>query len=226
MHVETTEGLHYAIALPVHSRTRFILNLLPLLQNATTLRRVVSVFTGTKEGPVNMTDFQGRKVTDLLSHRGHASSLVTLSLESLAAKAPTVSFIHNFPGFVTSGIARGTKGLMMGAFRLISTLLAPLLSVPTVEVGDRHVFLATSAKYPAGESGDMAAGVPLVGGVRVARGITGEVGAGVYSVDAQGESADVRVEELLAQFRKEGLVEEVWKRIVDELVRITGREAV
>ncbi len=114
----------------------------------------------------------------------------------------------------------------MGAFRLISTLLAPLLSVPTVEVGDRHVFLATSAKYPAGESGDMAAGVPLVGGVRVARGITGEVGAGVYSVDAQGESADVRVEELLAQFRKEGLVEEVWKRIVDELVRITGREAV
>ena len=173
-----------------------------------------------------MTDFQGRKVTDLLSHRGHASSLVTLSLESLAAKAPTVSFIHNFPGFVTSGITRGTKGLMMGAFRLISTLLAPLLSVPTVEVGDRHVFLATSAKYPAGESGDMAAGVPLVGGVRVARGITGEVGAGVYSVDAQGESADVRVEELLAQFRKEGLVEEVWKRIVDELVRITGREAV
>lgn len=226
VHVETTEGLHYAIALVLYSRTRFILNLLPLLQNASALRRVVSVFTGTKEGEVNMSDFQGRKMSDFVAQRGHASTLVTLSLETLAKRAPDVSFIHNFPGFVKSGIARGTKGPIMGAVRVLSVVLGPMFNTPLVEVGDRHVFLATSAKYPAGESADTTLGVPLGGGVDVARGTTGKVGTAVYSVDAQGESADAQVERLLARFRKEGLVEEVWKRIVGEFMRITGREAV
>lgn len=226
LHVETTEGLHYAVALIVHSRTRFILNLLPLLQNATALRRVVSVFTGTKEGTIDMSDFQGRKITDFLAHRGHASSILTLSLETLAKRAPTVSFIHNFPGLVKSGIARGTKGPIMGAMKVLSMIMGPMFNMPLVEAGDRHVFLATSAKYPPGESADTASGVRLPGGVGVARGTTGVVGAGVYSVDAQGESADVEVERLLARFRKEGLEEEVWKRIMVELMRITGREAI
>ncbi|KAI9878068.1 MAG: hypothetical protein M1830_002017, partial [Pleopsidium flavum] len=224
-HVETTEGLHYAIALVVHSRTRFIVNLLPLLQNATTLRRVVSVFTATKEGPVNMSDFQARKV-DLMAQRGHASSLVTLSLESLVKKAPNVSFIHNFPGPVKSGIARGTKGPIMGVLRVLSMVIGPMFYMPTVEAGERHVFLGTSAKYPAGRSEDTASGVPLADGVSVARGTTSKVGTGVYSVDAQGESADAQVEKLLAQFRKEGLVEKVWKHIMGEFMRITGQEAV
>jgi hypothetical protein len=99
--VETVEGLHYAAALVVHSRTRFIVNLLPLLQKATGLRHVVSVFTATKEGPIDTTDFQGWKVP-LMAQRSHASSLVTLSFEALATKAPDVSSIHNFPGFVRS----------------------------------------------------------------------------------------------------------------------------
>jgi hypothetical protein len=168
-HVETSEGLHYATALVVHSRTRFIVNLLPLLQKATALRRVVSVFAGTKEGPVSTTDFQGWKVP-LMSRRGHASSLVTLSLEALAKKAPDVSFIHNFPGPVRSGIARGTEGALMFIVKVAFKILGPMVYIPTVEVGERHVFLATSAKYPAGTSGDAASGVPLAGGVTAARG--------------------------------------------------------
>jgi hypothetical protein len=102
---ETPEGLHFAASLVVYSRNRFIVNLLPLLQNATALRRVVSVFAACKEGPVDTIDFQGRKVP-MLSQRGHTSSLVTLSLEALAKKAPDVSFIHDFPGPVKSGIGR------------------------------------------------------------------------------------------------------------------------
>jgi hypothetical protein len=130
-HVETPEGLHYAAALVVHSRTRFIVNLLPLLQKATALRRVVSVFAGTKEGPVSTTDFQGWKVP-LMSQRGHASSLVTLSLEALATKAPDVSFIHNFPGPVRSGIARGTEGAIMFIVKAIFKVLGPMVYMPTV----------------------------------------------------------------------------------------------
>jgi hypothetical protein len=33
------------------------------------------------------------------------------------------------------------------------------------------------------------------------------------------------VEELLAQFRKEGMVEKVWNHVEDEFKRITGLEA-
>lgn len=223
-HVETPEGLHYAAALVVHSRTRFIVNLLPLLQKATALRRVVSVFAGTKEGPVSTTDFQGWKVP-LMSQRGHASSLVTLSLEALAEKAPDVSFIHSFPGPVRSGIARGTEGAIMFIVKAVFKVLGPMVYMPTVEAGERHVFLATSAKYPAGTNGDAASGVPLAGGVTVARGTNSGIGSGIYSVDSQGESAEPKVEELLAQFRKEGMIEKVWKHIEDEFKRITGLEA-
>ena len=60
----------------------------------------------------------------------------------------------------------------------------------------------------------------------VARGTNGKIGSGVYSVDAQGESAGPEVEKLLANLRKEGLEEKVWKHIEDEFWRITGLEAV
>lgn len=222
--VETPEGLHYATALVVYSRARFIVNLLPLLQKATDLRRVVSVFTATKEGPVDMTNFQARKVS-LMSQRGHASSLVTLSLEALAKKAPDVSFIHNFPGAVKSGITRGTTGAMMFLFKAVSKVLGSLFYIPTVEAGERHVFLATSARYPAGTSGDAASGVPLADGVATARGTSSKIGSGVYSIDSQGESAESKVEVLLAQFREQGMVEKVWNNIEDEFKRITGLEA-
>jgi hypothetical protein len=45
-----------------YCRTRFIINLLPLLQQATSLRRVVTVFAGGKEGQIYPNDFQGWKV--------------------------------------------------------------------------------------------------------------------------------------------------------------------
>ncbi len=210
----------------MHCRTRFIVNLLPLLQKATALRRVVSVFAATKEGPINTTDFQGWKVP-LFQQRGHASSIVTLSLETLAKKAPDVSFIHNFPGPVRSGIARGTKGAMMFIFTTLFKIFGPLFYIPTIETGERHVFLATSARYPAGStSGDAASGVSLADGVAVARGTSSEIGSGIYSVDQEGESAGPIVEELLAKLRTQGMVDMVWKNIEDEFMRITGKLAI
>ncbi len=160
-----------------------------------------------------------------MQQRGHASSIVTLSLETLAQKAPDVSFIHNFPGPVRSGISRGTKGVLMFIFMNMYKIIAPMFFyIPTVEAGERHVFLATSARYPAaGTSGDVASGVPLADGVAVARGTNSETGSGIYSVDQEGESAGPKVEELLANFRKEGMVERVWKHIEDEFMRITGQ---
>lgn len=161
----------------------------------------------------------------MLSQRGHASSLITLSLEALAKKAPDVSFIHDFPGPVKSNIARDTKGAAMFILKAVFMVIGPLIYIPNQESGERHLFLATSARYPARTGGNTVPGVPLSGGVAVARGTDGKSGSGVYSVDWDGESAGPKVEELLAKFRKEGMVEKVWKHTEEEYKRITGLEA-
>lgn len=221
-HAETSEDLRYAIALAYYSRTRFIINLLPLLQQATALRRVVTVFAGGKEGPLDTSDFQGWNIS-ALSGRGHVASLVTLSLEALAKKAPEVTFIHNFPGAVKTDIAKDAKGVVMSVLKVAFMVIGPLIYIPNQECGERHVFLATSAKYPAGAGKD-ASGVPLAGELVVARGTNGEIGTGVYTVGSDGESAGPKVMELLAKSRKEGVVEKIWKHTEEEFKRITGTD--
>ena len=73
---------------------------------------------------------------------------------------------------------------------------------------------------------DVTSGVRLTGEIAVARGTNGEAGSGVYSVDLEGESSGRKVEELLANFRKERVVEKFWKHTEEEFKRITGLEVV
>ena len=47
----------------------------------------------------------------------------------------------------------------------------------------------------------------------------------MYSVDLQGESSGAKISEMLAGFRKEGLVERYWEHTEGEFRRITGAEA-
>lgn len=56
----TTEGLPLAAGLVMHSRLRFILNLLPSLQQAESLRRVISIGAATCEGPIDMSNIPGK----------------------------------------------------------------------------------------------------------------------------------------------------------------------
>jgi hypothetical protein len=224
---ESEEGLHLNAALKHFSRARFILKLLPLLKAATTIRRVVSVYFGTKEGPLNLDDIQGWNVkttNEIVKNRGHSSSMITLMHEHFARQAPTVSFIQDFPGSVKSGIARGTTGVL-SAVMTVMKLLGPLIHIPTLESGERHLFFATSARYQAKEAVEEKA-VPLSEGVGVAKGIDGIEGSGVYSADQLNESAGPVVVELLERLKKEGFVEKVWEAIEEEFERITTRPKV
>ncbi|KAL1841096.1 hypothetical protein VTJ49DRAFT_7427 [Mycothermus thermophilus] len=95
---ETAESLYYPTAMAYYSRVRFIVNLLPLLQRAPALRRVVSVYGGGCEGQLCLGDLQGRSLPTVLSSttstplgldlRSHTSSMMTLAFESLALEAP------------------------------------------------------------------------------------------------------------------------------------------
>lgn len=167
-----------------------------------------------------MNDLQGWQVrgTGIAAHRGHSSSVLTLLLAHFAAQAPTVSFIHDFPGGVKSGIARGTTGLIGGVMAVANFLGPLLIYVPEKESGERHLFYITSARYPAKEGGDNS--VPLPEGVEVARGIDGVEGSGLYSADQKNENAGKQVEELLESMKKEGMAEKIWKSIDEEYARI------
>lgn len=207
----TDEGLHYPAAVAVHARNRFMSNLLPLMRNATSLRRVVSVFIGGLEGQIKMDDFQGWNMK-LMANRDHAASITTLSLESHHKAYPEVSFIHNFPGVIRGGIARGINNPLTTVMSAVLKIFGGLIFMPTEEAGERHVFLATSARYSAGKD-DAAPGVPLSDGIVPARGTNGEISGGVYSLDASGESASPAVEQCLAGLRKDGMVERVMDTI-------------
>ncbi|THX14538.1 hypothetical protein D6D13_03012 [Aureobasidium pullulans] len=209
----TVEGLHYPAAIAVHARNRFINNLLPLINNATSLRRVISVFIATLEGEIQLDDFQGWHMK-LMANRDHAASITTLSLESHHKDNPKVSFVHNFPGVIKSGITRGTSGVVLTALKAVVRIFGSLFYMPAEETGDRHVFLSTSARYSAGEK-DEAAGVPLsvAPDLSFARGTDGKLASGVYSINASGESAGEKVEEALASLRSRGMTEKVMDTI-------------
>ncbi|KUI72036.1 Putative daunorubicin C-13 ketoreductase DnrU [Cytospora mali] len=225
----TEEGLNYLLGLSYFGRIRMARNLLPLLQRATGLRRVVSTLTGTKEGKIYEDDWQGDKgKVPMSGQRKHGATMMTLGLEALASLAPEVSFVHAFPGVVKTNIVRGDEGGLMKvvgyAFKAMSVVACGMYT-PIEEVGERHLFYCTSARYPprSGAGGGQGApGVALPSGVSVARGVDGEPGSGVYSVDEHGESANAKVEELLADYRKSGTGERLWAYTESEWKRVTG----
>ncbi|KAK3943205.1 hypothetical protein QBC46DRAFT_377811 [Diplogelasinospora grovesii] len=234
---DTPEDLYYPMAVIYYSRIRFIVDLLPLLQRAPALRRVVTVYTATKEGPVDTNDFQARRL-QMLAARGHGSSMMTLALESIALEAPDVSFIHAHPGHVKTNMGKevrpgGAPPVQMTTIKAVLKVIGPFVNIPFEEAGERQVFFATSARFPArptssssssssAASSTNTAGVPLPRDIKVARGTDGEVGSGVYSVNYDGETASAKVEALLARLRNENVVQKLWCHTEKEFVRVTG----
>lgn len=170
---------------------------------------------------------QALKNVPFTAVRGHTVSLITLTMAHFAHKAPTVSFVHDYPGFVKTNIGREMTGVMKVVASVMMKVLGPFVNVPPEEVGERHLFYATSGRYPALSQiegdGD---GVALRDGVVVAKGIDGEVGSGVYTVDNRGEEGGSAVVQTLNELRRVGAMEEVRKDVAKEFIRITGVEAI
>ena len=137
----------------------------------------------------------------------------------MAKTAPNVSFVHDYPGTVNTALITRMEGVRGVIIRAYVFFLGWWVCVPIKESGERHLYLATSARFPAASGS--ASGVPLGEGVEVARGMTGEVGNGVYSVGWDCESASPAVQKLLAGLREKGTVEAVWRHTESEFRRIT-----
>ena len=217
---DTSDGLPYITGLTFYSRTRLTVNLLPLLRQATGLRRVVTTNTGTKEGTIFMDDIPGRKIS-FTNARGHLATALTLSLEALAKQAPEVSFIHNFPGAVNTNLIRDGYGVVMQAAKYLTKIYFGVRGkfLSEDECGERHAWLCLSSRFPPRASGSDAQGVPSA---VVATGTDNKPGSGVYSVDWDGETAPKSVVDLLAKYRSEGVVDKLWGHIEGEFKRSTG----
>jgi len=142
---------------------------------------------------------------------------VTLGLEAVAKTEPDVAFIHNYPGTVETGLWRGTDGPPGGLANATNR-------VPIDECGERQLYLATSARFPALK--DTSKAVQLGDGVEVALGTNGKAGSGVYSVKWDCESASSEVHKLLAGLREQGMVKKVGEHTESEFQRILASEEV
>jgi hypothetical protein len=218
------EGLHVFLAASTYTRIRIAQNLLPLLveaASATPLARVLNVAGGTHEGDVNISDLPALK-TPLMKTRPHVSSMHTLSLEVLAQQAPTVSFVHGYPGTVYTNLGQNATGVVAMVFRIVMMLshavLGSRMFVHLQECGKRHVFLATSTKYAPRVRG--ANGVSLQN-LNVATGTDGVLGSGTYSVSWDGEKGGEESVIALDRLRRTGVKEIVWDHITGEFARKT-----
>ena len=220
---DTQEGLYYPTAVVYYSRIRFIANLLPLLQRAPALRRVVSVFAGTKEGPIRVDDFPQRHVP-MRQQRGHLSSMTTLALESLALEAPDVSFVHDFPGSVKTDLGKDVRTAPIMLFRAYYRVIGPIVNLPYDEAGERQLFFATSARFPPRlcADGDATAGVPLPEGVGVAQGSDGLEGSGVYTISCDGEPLPQKARNVLQKLRRDDVTRKLWLHTEAEFTKATG----
>lgn len=133
--------------------------------------------------------------------------------------------MHDYPGSVKTPLLDRVEGIIGVLMRAFVFLVGHWICVPIEESGERHLYLATSARYPSAIVGsDGASGVPLGDGIDVARGVTGDIGSGLYSVGWDGTSASLTVQKLLAGYRDEGMVEKIRRHTESEFDRITQQD--
>ncbi|RYP06760.1 hypothetical protein DL764_002957 [Monosporascus ibericus] len=154
--------MHWAHALLADTLRR---KLASTAKQAMSPRPVAIVFASTKDRRIYPSHFQANKLGITLV-RGHRASMVTFRL--VAVENALVSFIHDYTGFVKTDLSPALKGPAAAMSRLVFKPLLALLHIHIDEVGERHVSLATSARFPPEVAEPKAAGVPLAADLEVA----------------------------------------------------------
>ncbi|KAF2789576.1 hypothetical protein K505DRAFT_352489 [Melanomma pulvis-pyrius CBS 109.77] len=164
---ETTEGLDRKLVLHYYARMRFAAQLHKTLLPATRLSRVVSVLdphVSVRVGGSGTLDFSELSLKHAFSLNtcgAHAILMGDFFVEGMTQQQPHNSFVHTDPSCVATGLIRELPvGSVLSA--MLSTLLSAFMA-PIQERGERHLFAATSERFPPkaeGEfmEGDVAAG--------------------------------------------------------------------
>ncbi|EHK17594.1 uncharacterized protein TRIVIDRAFT_42829 [Trichoderma virens Gv29-8] len=149
---ETSEGVEIAQSLEYYSRMLFILHLLPVL-SASEAPRVISVLAGGLEkANINVDDLDLKDPANFSAIRAQMQygTMNTAFLEKLASQNPNVTFIHSWPGWVSTGnMRRGwdENSIVARIFWFILEPIVYLFGYSDEESGQRYLFQATSAAF-------------------------------------------------------------------------------
>jgi NAD(P)-dependent dehydrogenase (short-subunit alcohol dehydrogenase family) len=206
------EGLDKITSIRYYARMRFVVKLLPLLRAAPS-PRVVSVLAGGKEGPLWADDFLLERHYSVGNAAGASASMTTLFMEELAAQPPNanVVFVHLFPGLVRDTNLFATEHFGPVLKFVIAWIVMPLIRpfcYTSAEVGERVVFAATSGRFRKLADGGVGGAGSLV-----SVGSNGQVGSGVYLVQA--DSSTVAAPNVLKEMREQGVGARLYEHTMD-----------
>lgn len=137
----------------------------------------------------------------------------TLSMQELASSHQATSFVHAFPGMVKTGAAREFGIVTRVMIDAVSALARPWM-VPLDESGDRHLYAATSPRFPPRASNDIS---------DPAAGADGAIGSGAYLLHWDGSTAGDQ--KILQNFRQAGTGKLVWEHTMEVFESICGQRS-
>lgn len=221
---ESPEGIDRKFTLNYYSRMRFITNLLPHLHTASTqpphLSRSLSILAAGHGSALNLSDLELKHSFSTAKCAGHSTMMNDIMVAEFAQREPATTFSHSFPSIVMTGITRELPLWARAVVRVSKRLLVPF-TVGVEETGARQLFMATSGIYPPlkpFEGAAFAGGFPPQEGMEVARGGSGKVGGGAYSVDW---NCDVVGEgQVLSEYRSNGISKTVWEHTMGLFERV------
>ena len=192
---------------------RFVQNLLQLL-SAPPSSRIVSIHGAGKEGRLIEDDLELKHNFSLQNAAMHTSTMNTLALQESASSHPSISCIHVFPGLVvTPGYNGFVEDWVFPLRVLFQKIVFPAMKLFTAslpESGERHLFHATSSRYPPASPKALdQSGVALPAGVKVAEGADQQEGSGCYLLDQNGET--IGDKKLLEEYRKRDMGQKIWE---------------
>jgi hypothetical protein len=206
---------------------RFLTNLMPQLTKAGTaaeasstsaqpglyrnLSRVVSVLEAGGEAPLILDDLSLQKNYSLRNCAKHAITMTSLSMEQLASMYPATSFVHAYPGAVKTGLMREFGAITRTAMSALLVLARPWM-VPLDESGERHLYAATSPRFPPKASKDVEGAAPGSDGIK---------GSGAYLLHWDG--SDNGNKKPLQDLRKNDTGKLVWQHTMGVFESICGK---
>jgi NAD(P)-dependent dehydrogenase (short-subunit alcohol dehydrogenase family) len=151
---ETTEGVEIAQSLEYYTRILFVLHLLPLLEGAEAPKVVSVLGGGLERATIDLDDLDLKKPGNFNFMKAQTQYIAmnTTTLEKLANDNPNVTFIHSWPGWVSTGnVRRGldpnSNSIMAWVVWLILEPLISAFAMSDEESGQRYLFQSTSAAF-------------------------------------------------------------------------------
>lgn len=150
--VETTEGIEIVQSLEYYLRMLFIMHLLPLLSKAEAPKVVSVLGGGLEKATIDLEDLDLKKPGNFGAMKAQLQYLTmnTATLDKLANENPDITFIHSWPGWVSTGNVR--RGRDPNSFMdwIVWLFLEPLITLFSFndeESAQRHLFQSTSAAF-------------------------------------------------------------------------------